>query len=618
MRYLWVISQLLLPLLAFGQSANSSDNSNIRIRKYFDQEKTRVMEEYFLTDSTSGIIDGPYRQYFYDGGLATALDYQNNLPQGKASYYYENGNPKMLGAFDRGESTGIWEYYFESGQLNMKGELITDVRQGEWSFYFENGNLKSRGHFIDNQRDGIWNFFYEDGKLKAQALYEDGQGVYKEFYSSGSLKMEGQNVQGRSVGAWSFYYETGELEAEGLFEDGLKTGLWKYYHKNGNTQGVGYYVEGKKSGRWTYYHEDGVVSSQGDLKEDIKDGFWKLFYESGKVKGQIEYTDGEGTYEEYYENGRLKQKGQLNQKGKQGLWEYFTENGKLEGQANFTNDVGEYTGYYPGGSTKMTGTIANDKRIGDWQLYNPDGAYAGTYKPIYEEEDPIFYTEATINSLSKVTYDKPAYRFKNKSLKYFRSRINEYRGIIFSLDASTIPVGKLGMGIEYYFQERLGYEVQAYMIRDPFFENHGDLGFNVSAAQGWQGKFRQKLYSDDGAFGMFYFGHEVGYSQINHRATVLDSAFTFPRSIGLELAEERFQYGVFIGNRWMRNAADAGITIDAYIGVGIGWRWFDDNFTNTPEYNQIFSDVDRDKNFFPILFGIQIGIVGPKSRSIGF
>ena len=618
MRLLLAISQLLLPLVLLGQSTTEIAKSNIRIRKYYDQQKTRLMEEYYLTDSTSGILEGPYRQYYLDGGLATALDYRYNLPKGKATYYYENGNLKMLGAFDEGKSTGVWEYYFENGQINMKGELQDDVRQGEWSYYFENGNLKSRGNFIDNQRDGIWNFFYEDGNLKAQALYEDGEGVYKEFYSSGSLKMEGQNRLGKSIGDWRFYYESGELEAEGAFEDGLKTGLWRYYHKNGATQGVGYYVDGKKNGRWTYYHEDGLVSSEGALSEDVKDGYWKLFYESGKTKGQINYVNGEGIYEEYYENGRLKQKGRLSSSGKQGPWEYFTESGKLEGQAEFKDDVGQYTGLYPDGSTKMTGMVSGDKRIGDWQLYNPDGSYAGTYKPIYEEEDPIFYTEATINNLSRVIYDKPAYRFKSNKLKYFRSRINEYRGVILSLDPSTIPVGKLGLGLEYYFQERLGYEIQAYMIRDPFFESHDGLGLNMTATRGWEAKFRQKLYSDDGAFGMFYFGHEVGYSQRDHSARAIDSTLVVPRQVNMALSEERLQYGLIVGNRWMRNGPDAGFTVDAYIGIGVGWRWLTDRQEATMASDLIFGDVNRDKNFFPVLFGIQIGFAGPKSRSIGF
>ncbi|MEM8893954.1 MAG: toxin-antitoxin system YwqK family antitoxin [Bacteroidota bacterium] len=610
--------QLWLPLVLMGQTVRSPDQSNIRIRKYYDQEKTLVMEEYFLKDSTSGIIHGSYRQFFLDGSIATSITYVENQPEGKASYYYENGNPKMIGSFSKGKTAGLWEYYFESGQLHMSGDLIDDVRQGEWSFYFENGTLKSRGHFINNQRDGIWNFFYEDGGLKAQALYEDGKGPYKEFYGSGSLKMEGENVQGKSEGPWVFYYESGDKEAEGSFENGLKTGLWRYYHKNGATEGVGYYKSGKKDGRWTYYHEDGQVSSEGQINEDVKDGFWQLFYESGKVKGEVTYIDGTGTYSEYYENGRLKQQGEMTSTGRQGKWEYFNDAGKLEGQAEFTDDFGTYTGYYENGDKKMEGAISGEKRVGDWRLYNPDGSYAGSYKPIYEEEDPIFYTEATINSLSKPSYDKPAYRFKSNSLKYFRERINEYRGLILSIDVSTIPVGKLGGGVEYYYQERLGYEVQAYWIRDPFFRSHEDLALNVSSTTGWQAKFRQKLYSDDGNIGMFYFGHEVSYSQLKHTAQVIDSTFVPDLQLPINLQEQRFQYGVFIGNRWMRNVSDAGLTIDTYIGIGLGWRWFDEDYSPNAEFDLVFGDIDRDRNYIPIIFGVTIGIVGRKSRGIGF
>ncbi len=590
----------------------------VKVTTYYDAANTFIREEYFLKDSISGILHGPYRQYYQSGRLAATLQYEEGKAMGPAAYYYENGNLKMQGELKSGKDEGYWDYYYENGKKRQEGQLIAGAKEGEWIFYYENGQIKRKGSFSKDIRTGIWNYFYEDGSLKAQALFNNGSGNYKEFYTSGNLKMEGNNNQGKSEGPWVFYYENGEIEAKGSFVDGMKSGIWKYYHPNGNLAGEGAYAKGVKTGAWTYYYPDGTVSSEGAETDGTRDGYWKFYYESGETKGEISYDDGSGSYQEFFPDGRLKIEGQIVKEKREGEWRFYNDNGTLEGVADYNRDTALYKGYYADGTLKMSGQMVGNRKIDEWNLYNPDGSLAGKYKPIYEEEDPIYITTETIKSTNKEpNYDKPAYRFKNRRWRYFDSRINEYRGYIFSIDPSLLLIGQLTFSLEYYFQERMGYELQSTFYRDPFFSSSSDIANNDIFSDGVGFKFRQRFYSNDGDFGMFYFGHEIGYAILSHESNVEDSVLrqvTNP----LKMDESRIQYGVFIGNRWMENAGESGLTIDIYIGAGIGWRNHSENFSSEPAAESIFSDISTQRNYFPIVFGVQIGFAGPRRRNAGF
>jgi antitoxin component YwqK of YwqJK toxin-antitoxin module len=609
-----ILTTILLLITFLSAKAQDSTALGIVFRTFYDDEQTMLNEQYYLKDSTSGIVIGSFKEYYQSGKIAADITYENGIPSGPSKYYFENGNLKMRGNLENGKNVGTWEYYFENGKMSMTGKLSIGIRSGEWKFYFENGQLKSRGVFKEGFKEGIWNYFTEDGVLKAQATYTQDKGRYQEFFNSGALKMEGMNEQGKSEGKWTFYYETGEVEAIGNYEKGLKNGLWKYYHENEKLSGLGYYNNGEKEGRWVYYFEDGQVSSEGDLVRGEKEGFWKLYYESGVTKGEGSYNSGSGLYKEYYENGRLKLEGDIINENYEGTWLFFTEDGTKEGEANYENGVGNYKGYYRDGSIKMEGQLNNVKRIGEWRLYNPDSTLAGTYNPIYEEEDPIFFTKENLAAKpKKIDYDKPAYKYKSKNSRYFSSKINEFRGYILSVNPFSIYFQQLITGAEIYFQERLGYELQTTLRRSPFFLAHSNLPTNNLYMSGGTIKLKQKFYQRDTDIGMFYFGHEIGFSLDQHRSFVTDSVFQLPKK--LQINENRMQYGVFIGNRWMKDVGNTGIAFDLFLGLGVGKRQFSQNFTDTPEYNIIFNDVSREKVFFPLLLGVQIGYAGTIRKS---
>ncbi|WP_258104052.1 toxin-antitoxin system YwqK family antitoxin [Marinoscillum sp. MHG1-6] len=605
LKYLLIFS-VVCP--AFGQ---------VFVKKtFFDADTTHLKEMISLSEADSS-LQGLYQSFYLNGSLESRGYYHNNESDSTWAFFYENGQKKAEGKFRDGSQVGKWIYYFENGNMKVKGAFKDDAKHGSWTFFFENGNEKSAGIYYEGKKEGIWNYQYEDGTLKAQAFFNLGRGIYKEFYPDGSLKMEGKNVDEKSEGNWTYYYQSGELEAHGDFHDGLRNGYWKYYHKNGQVAAEGLFVDGQKSGPWKYYYSDGSVSSEGPMRQDQKDGYWKLYYPSGIVQGEGEFEVGTGNYQEYYESGKQKASGELLDGQKHGDWVFYNEEGLEDGVAHYDKGHGTYMSYYPDGSLKMEGELHGDRRVGKWILYNPDGSVAGVYRPVYEDEKPIFRTSESIAKQEKEFIDKPEYKYKSNSIRYFVPRQGEFKGYIFATNPFWTLFGELPIAAEYYIQERLGYELELTIINDPFFEK---AEINKVSTNGVRTEFRQKFYHLDKKLGMFYFGHQIMLTYKSHQINKLDSIFNplSPREIGLKANESQFAYGLFIGNRWMQRPGNAGVTLDFHLGISVGTRLFSKKYASTTINEGLFNQVPQRTGITPIIFGVNIGFSGPKRPSPSF
>lgn len=583
----------------------------VELRTYYDQEKT-VEKEVFTVDNTvSNQLNGPYVSFYLSGIKKSEGYYADNKATGDWVYYFENGKVRQTGSFLEGRTEGIWSDFFENGNLRSEGILSDGIKGGEWSYYYEAGSLKSKGQYDSEVKTGIWRYYYEGGGLKAQTNFKNGSGIYQEFYVSGQLKMKGLNKAGKSDSLWVYYFETGEKQAEGYFKQGLKTGPWKYFYKNGKVSAEGGYEKGQTLGNWIYYYPDGAKSAEGLQKNGIKDGYWKMFYESGQTKGVGEFDEGTGAYKEYYISGNLKVTGQFVGDVNVGDWTYYDEEGNVEGTANFDDQgSGAYEGYYLNGDIKMKGELVQGRRVGEWTLYKKNGEVAGTYLPVYGESNPVFMkSEDFVQQANSQGYDKPDYKFKNKKSRYFTSRINEYKGVIFGSNPLYSLLGYMPLAVEYYLQERQGYEFIYTYHRDPFFEKHDKVATGERFTTGSSVEVRQKFYSRDETLGMFYFGHLIGADFLKHSVHVSEGGTLATRDVSAQ--ENRYYYGFYIGDRWLKDPANAGFTIDVYLGVGIGVRNYTPNYSGTT-YDPYFEDVNQSSSYVPFFFGINIGYLGFK------
>jgi antitoxin component YwqK of YwqJK toxin-antitoxin module len=590
------------------------------IKTYYDANEDQLKEIFEVEDTTNFVLNGIYKSFYLNGKPKTVGFYDQNTPDSLWTYYFENGNIKMRGTLKKGINTGKWVYYFENGQKSMSGKLVKNKKEGAWQYFYENGNLKIEGQYKNGQKTGEWQYFYENGKKKATTVFEGISGHYKEFYPSGALKAEGKNISGLSEGSWKFYFESGPIKASGQFNNGLRTGIWTYYYKNGIKSAQGQIVKGEKNGKWEYYHDNGILSSEGALQEGKREGYWKLYHRDGGFKGEGIFEQDSGQYKEYYESGSIKVEGLLVSGKNEGVWKYYYEDGQLEGKCLFEAGIGEYTGYYADGKVKMKGRVEDGVNVGLWELYHPDGSIAGYYRPYYEEEPSGYLPtdETTMkNDKDAEDYMKPDYKYKKREIRYFQPVVNEFRGFILGFNPAGALLDNLPVALEYYFQERLGYEIQARIIRNPFFRNDQNVPINELYFRGYDVAFRQKFYHRETNLGVPYFAHEIRFTSLTHYANILDSAVQQPVFIRISAQEMDFEYGFMVGNRiiktfgesWQKDVRKLGYSIDFFVGLGVGYRMLDKNFEGNQAYDVLFDDLNQSDFIISLRIGINIGVV---------
>ena len=617
---------LLLLTTVLGQFLPSQAQPSVTL--YYDSEQQIPKETFQISETDPDVLNGPYTAYFTDGSVNTRGQYANNQATGYWEYFYENGHPKMRGILRNNQNAGSWEYFYENGQLQMAGAVYDSTRRGPWHFYYEDGQLKQEGAFDEGKKTGTWKEYFEGGSLKSKAVHRQDTMYYQAFYPTGILQLEGSKVQDQNEGRWKHYYTSGQLQAEGEYRAGIRQGPWHFYYENGALSSVGDFLDGSSVGKWTYYYENGAVSAEGAERDGVKEGYWKLYHSDGDFKGETIFNKGDGTYREYYEDGALKVKGHIVNGVNQDKWLYYYPDGTLEGECVFKHGEGTYSGYYPDGALKMKGTVADQERTGVWELYKPNGKLAGYYKSVYENNEPSFQAleefanREAAQEDDNVTAENPDYLYrKKKSLRYFEPRINEQQRFIVGVNPMALLAYRLPLSVEYYFQERLGYEAEVGLFRNPFFMGGSAVAKNTAYQRGFFVNVKQKFYHPDSRAGMFYFGHQLGLDYLYHYANV--AAATPPGGpphqphTDLLAKEQRLSYSLLVGTRLIKGGELAntrivrdrharGLTFDLFAGIGVGYRLWHDRY-EPGSLGEKISEKDLNKAFIPFYFGATVG-----------
>ncbi|MBS1682950.1 MAG: hypothetical protein JST48_14655 [Bacteroidetes bacterium] len=563
---------------------------------YHDAARKNLKEVYQVKDTVNNILNGRYISYYLNGHIESKGQFVNNETTGVWEFYFETGNLRMRGILRQNSNYGLWEYFYENGVKSMEGTINGKMREGVWKIYYESGELKETGELNANKRTGIWKTFFEDGVKRGEIEYSGDIGKYTEYYHSGKVMAEGPKTGSKNVGHWRMYRETGELESEGEYSGGKKNGEWKYYYPSGRIASRGVYENDDPVGWWSYYYENGKLSASGEFVKGNRNGYWSSFHKDGSKKSEITYTNGTGQYREYYSSGNLRVVGQITNEKNQGKWQYLYEDGKIEGECDFDRGKGIYQGYYPSGALQTKGEIENDLRVGTWELFEEDGNLSGYYKPVYEDKGQANAINALIEK-SKVVVPTMM-NAKRKKFAYFTPLYPEYRSVIFQGNPAMMFVGSFPLGIEFYNETRLGHEFSFEGIRDPFFVADAQVPLGKLFKRGYTISLRQKFYNPIKT-GMWYFGHELRFTNISH----YENKQLMPLLVTVTAPEQRVEYGLLLGYRLMQHLTKDGITIDSFIGYGLGYR----NVSLDPQFQTDFSSISTNHFSQTFHFGINIG-----------
>lgn len=336
----------------------------------------------FYSERGKLILEVNYRKGKKEGLKISYLDretikerYRNDIKEGYTTYYYSDGNIKMVVPFVNGIEQGLGKEHDRDGTIITlteynRGFIVDRLRinrkdadgrkQGKWFVFWENGNKRQEGRYHDDKMDGYFKDYAENGDLLKITKYINGviQPEAEEI-----MKLEVQNE----------YYPDGKIKVNAMFRNGIPEGVKREYNSEGKIE------KG-------YIYKNGIIISEGIVKDDgNRDGPWKDLYEDGTLRAEGKYDNGKqaGEWKYFHPNGKLEQIGKFNKNGKpEGTWRWYYDNGKLLKEESYRGGLrdGMATEYDENGGIIEAGEYLNGLEEGSWFEMIGDSYTRGSYR----------------------------------------------------------------------------------------------------------------------------------------------------------------------------------------------------------------------------------------------
>ena len=141
---------------------------------YFDSGQLLKEEHY-----RNGLKDGMSTEYDETGKVIEEGEFVNGNEDGP--WFELTGDNFIRGAYRDGLRTGIWYNFYlnrEGAKTDsvcyFKGGFIEDNPDGKHTYYWENGKIKDEGNYVNGRKEGDWYKYNFDGTLFMVISYKQG------------------------------------------------------------------------------------------------------------------------------------------------------------------------------------------------------------------------------------------------------------------------------------------------------------------------------------------------------------------------------------------------------------------------------------------------------------
>ena len=135
---------------------------------YYPDGKPLMIENY-----EDGKLEGFFVEYDDAGNEISKGQFVENAEDGE--WIYLHGNVMEKGSYFDGMRQGIWKTWFENGKLASEIEFEQDLPNGRFVIYWENGVTKLIGKYVTGLPSGVWRKYDEEGTLFLTTVYKDGK-----------------------------------------------------------------------------------------------------------------------------------------------------------------------------------------------------------------------------------------------------------------------------------------------------------------------------------------------------------------------------------------------------------------------------------------------------------
>jgi len=142
-------------------------------RWYYPEGETMREESYY-----NGLLDGLMTEYDEAGNVITKGQYIEGKEDG--AWYYHLPGSETEGTYSEGMRNGLWKVYDlpdkpgDEKVLRFEGKFLEDNPQGKHTYYWDNGNKKEEGEYAMGRKEGEWVYYNYDGTPFIVVSYKGG------------------------------------------------------------------------------------------------------------------------------------------------------------------------------------------------------------------------------------------------------------------------------------------------------------------------------------------------------------------------------------------------------------------------------------------------------------
>jgi antitoxin component YwqK of YwqJK toxin-antitoxin module len=141
---------------------------------YYENGKLLRDENYH-----NGLKDGLLTEYDEEGTVIQEGEFLNGEEDGP--WFYLTGDDYVKGVYRDGQRNGMWYTYnlVRNGEktdsmIVFKGNFIDDLPDGKHSWFWDNGKVHDEGLYVMGKKEGDWTIYNYDGTLFLVITYKDG------------------------------------------------------------------------------------------------------------------------------------------------------------------------------------------------------------------------------------------------------------------------------------------------------------------------------------------------------------------------------------------------------------------------------------------------------------
>ena len=129
----------------------------------------RPSEEQYYLDSKM-VLEG--EDVWWEAKPAAFSTVGQKIQQGPIRRWFENGQPKMQGQYDKDQRVGRFTWWHTNGGRKLEATYEKGKKVGMWTWWHENGMKSIQGEYENNQAIGVWTWWDEEGTVSRQENFD--------------------------------------------------------------------------------------------------------------------------------------------------------------------------------------------------------------------------------------------------------------------------------------------------------------------------------------------------------------------------------------------------------------------------------------------------------------